>query len=352
MALVRSIGQDSVVAAKPKWLWKGKHVKLVDATTATMADTRDNQVEYPQSKSQKPGVGFPIVRLLLIVSLAVGSVLEIATGTYTGKLTGETSLLRTLLSTFLRGEILLADRCYANFWLLATAWEKEFDVVVRGHQLRKVDFRRGLKLGHYDQIVAYHRPKERPYWMTIEEYQSYDDFILVRHLRFQVNHPGFRTKEVTIATTLLDAAIYPAEEIASLYQQRWNVELDIRSIKTQLQMDHLRCQTPSMVRKEIYCHLLAYNLARAAMIEAALIFDKQPRQLSFMGTVQAINAFISAVTANGQHLEQQYQNMLLTIATHEVGDRPGRSEPREKKRRPKTYKLMRMPRHQARKQVA
>lgn len=352
LELARSIGQDCVAEAKPKWLWKARNVKMVDGTMVTMADTPENQAEYPQPTSQKPGVGFPIARLLLIVSLAVGAVLEVAIGTYSGKLTGETSLLRTLLNTILSGDILLADRFHANYWLLASAWEKGFDVVVRAHQLRKIDFRRGLRIGHYDQIVAYHKPKQRPYWMTKEEYDAYDEFILVRHLRYKVKQSGFRSKEITIATTLLDAEVYSAEEIASLYQQRWQVELDIRSIKTHLQMEHLRCKSPSMVRKEIYCHLLAYNLARAAMVESALIFEKNPNQLSFKGAVQAINAFTSAVAAGGRNLELQYQNMLQTIATYEVGDRPNRSEPREKKRRPKTYTLMKLPRHQARKRAA
>lgn len=351
LSLMRETAQETCDQANAKWLWKGRVVKLVDGTTVTMPDSAENQSEYPQPKSQKPGIGFPMARLVLIFSLAVGVALEVAIGKYAGKLTGEANLLRTLLHTILRGEVLLGDRYYATYWMLASGWMNQYDVVARSHQKRKVDFRKGLKLGYLDQLVAYHKPG-RPYWMTKEEHEQYPEFILVRHLRYEVTQPGFRTKQITVATTLLDPMTYTAEDIAELYRRRWEVELDIRSIKVHLRMKHLRCQSPSMVRKEIYIHLLAYNLARAMMVEAALIFDREPRGLSFRGAVQAINAFVSAVAAKGTNLEEQYQLMLCTIAGTTVGHRPNRIEPRELKRRPPTYKLMQVPRHAARKRAA
>ena len=351
LSLLRETAQETCDQANAKWLWKGRVVKLVDGTTVTMPDSAENQSEYPQPKSQKPGIGFPMARLVLIFSLAVGVALEVAIGKYAGKLTGEANLLRTLLHTILRGEVLLGDRYYATYWMLASGWMNQYDVVARSHQKRKVDFRKGLKLGYLDQLVAYHKPG-RPYWMTKEEHEQYPEFILVRHLRYEVTQPGFRTKQITVATTLLDPMTYTAEDIAELYRRRWEVELDIRSIKVHLRMKHLRCQSPSMVRKEIYIHLLAYNLARAMMVEAALIFDREPRGLSFRGAVQAINAFVSAVAAKGTNLEEQYQLMLCTIAGTTVGHRPNRIEPRELKRRPPTYKLMQVPRHAARKRAA
>lgn len=351
LSLMRETAQETCDQANAKWLWKGRVVKLVDGTTVTMPDSAENQSEYPQPKSQKPGIGFPMARLVLIFSLAVGVALEVAIGKYAGKLTGEANLLRTLLHTILRGEVLLGDRYYATYWMLASGWMNQYDVVARSHQKRKVDFRKGLKLGYLDQLVAYHKPG-RPYWMTKEEHEQYPEFILVRHLRYEVTQPGFRTKQITVATTLLDPMTYTAEDIAELYRRRWEVELDIRSIKVHLRMKHLRCQSPSMVRKEIYIHLLAYNLARAMMVEAALIFDREPRGLSFRGAVQAINAFVSAVAAKGTNLEEQYQLMLCTIAGTTVGHRPNRIEPREWKRRPPTYKLMQVPRHAARKRAA
>jgi putative transposase len=163
---------------------------------------------------------------------------------------------------------------------------------------------------------------------------------------------GFRTRRIVIATTLLNSELYTAENIATLYRQRWQVEIDIRSLKTHMQMEELRCKSPSMVRKEIYCHMLAYNLVRSAILESALIFDKRPRQLSFTGAMQAMNAFLSAVAAQGSNLEAQYQNMLKAISEQKIGDRPDRIEPRLVKHRPKPYKLLNEPRSKARKRAA
>ena len=352
LELARTSGSDCASRTRSNWLWKERVVKTVDGYTVTMPDTLDNQREYPQSKSQKPGVGFPIVRIVMTFALAAGAALEIALGKYAGKQVGETSLLRTLLSTILPGEILLADRYYATYWLLASAWQNDFDLVCRSHHRRKVDFRRGIKLGALDQIVSYPKPSQRPYWMTVEEYDAAPEFIFVRHLRYQVTQPGFRTRTIVVATTMLNNSAYTVDDIANLYRQRWQVEIDIRSLKTHMKMEHLRCKSPEMVRKEVYCHMLAYNLVRRTIVESALIFDKLPRQLSFKGAVQALNAFMSALAANGPNMEEHYQCLLKTISEHIIGDRPDRIEPRKIKRRPKPYKLLNEPRARARKRAA
>lgn len=350
--LARTTGEDCANRARANWLWKDRVVKTVDGFTLTMPDTQENQRAYPQLKSQQRGVGFPIMRVVMIFSLAVGTALEIATGKYCGKQSGETSLLRTLLDTISPDDVVLADCYYATYWLLATAWNNNFDIVCKSHQRRKVDFRRGIKLGPLDQIVGYIKPQQRPYWMTIEEYDAAPASIFVRHLRYQISQPGFRTRTVVIATTMLNSVAYTVEDIANLYRQRWQIEIDIRSLKTHMQMDHLRCKSPEMVRKEIYCHLLAYNLVRRAIVESAMIFDKLPRRLSFKGAAQALNAFVSAINARGPNMEEHYQCLLLTISEHAIGDRPNRIEPRQIKRRPKPYKLLKQPRAQARKRVA
>lgn len=171
---------------------------------------------------------------------------------------------------------------------------KNIDLVARVHHLRKVDFRRGLKQGYFDQLIAYPKP-QRPEWMSEEEYAKYPPLILVRHLRYQVHQKGFRTGEVTLATTLLDAEVYTAENLASLYGRRWSVELHIRSLKTQMTMEHLHCQSPGMVRKEIHCHLIGYNLIRAAMLASALKFRLSPTRLSFAGAMQAIEEYASSL---------------------------------------------------------
>ena len=352
LKLALDTGQDCAKAASSGWLWMNRAVKIVDGFTVTMPDTAENQQAYPQSTSQKPGVGFPIIRAVMIFSLAVGAVVNVALGKFVGKLSGETSLLRKLMDSILPGEVLLADCFFATYWLFASAWANDFDLVVKAHHRRNVDFRRGIKLGPLDQIISYAKPTQRPYWMTPEEYAAAPDYIFVRHLRYQVHQKGFRTRTIVIATTLLNSVAYTAESIAQLYRRRWQVEIDIRSLKTHMQMEHLRCKSPSMVRKEIYCHMLAYNLVRQAIAESATIFNMKPSQLSFTGAKQALNSFLLAVAAKGSNLDAQYQSLLLTISESRIGDRPDRIEPRLVKRRPKPYKLLTEPRDQARKRAS
>jgi hypothetical protein len=330
-------------ASNEVWLFRDRIVEMVDGWTVTMADSIENQEEYPQMTSQKPGSGFPIARMIGLFSLATGAINHTALSPYKGKQTGETSLLRTILDRLLPGRILLADRYYASFWLLAAKEMRGIDLVARAHHLRKVDFRRGLKQGYLDQIVVYHKP-QRPTWMSEEEYAKYPRMILVRHLKYKVEQQGFRTREVTLATTLLDAEIYTADELASLYGRRWSVELHIRSLKTQMQMDHLRCQSPQMVRKEIHCHMIGYNLVRAAMLATALKFHLHPCQLSFTGAMQALEEFASSLRHGSQKQDGQWESLLEIISELIVGNRPGRQEKRELKRRQKNYKLMTCPR--------
>ena len=342
--LLARTAADIYEAAAEQWLFHDREVEMVDGTTVTMADTQENQQAFPQPTSQRPGCGFPMARVVKIISLATGAVMTIAMGPYAGKLSGETSLLRTVIDSISPGKILLADRFYANYWIMAMSEMKQIDLVARVHQLRRVDFRRGLKLGHLDQIVAYRRPKQRPKWMTRRQYDCYPKIILVRHLRYRVTQKGFRTTEITLATTLLDAAVYTADDLADLYYRRWQVELHIRSVKTQMQMEHLRCKSPEMVRKEIYCHLISYNLVRTAMVASALRFVIAPAKLSFTGAMQALEEFAATLRLHSGRQSEQWDNLLETIHEITVGDRPGRLEPRMKKRRPKNYKLMRKPR--------
>lgn len=341
--LLRRTATKCEQATNETWLFCGRVVEMVDGWTVTMADTEENQEEYPQMASQKPGCGFPIARMIGVFSLATGAINFTAISPCRGKKTGETALLRTLLDRILPGRILLADRYYSNFWLLAMGELRGIDLVTRVHQRRKVDFRRGLKQGYLDQLVTYERP-QRPKWMSEEEYLRFPKVIFMRHLRYKVAQKGFRTREVTLATTLLNARKYDAEELASLYGRRWSVELHIRSLKTQMKMEHLRCQSPQMVRKEIHCHMIGYNLVRAAMLASALKFHLCPTRLSFTGAMQAVEEFASCIRLrSGRHAEQ-WDSLLKTISELTVGHRPGRQEPRQLKRRPKTYKLMQKPR--------
>lgn len=333
------------------WLFHERIVEMVDGWTVTMADTQENQEAYPQMSCQRPGCGFPIARMVGVFSLATGAINHMALGPCKGKETGETSLLRTILDRILPGRILLADRYYASFWLLAAGQMRGVDLVARVHHLRKVDFRRGLKQGYLDQVVEYERP-QRPKWMSPSEYANFPETISVRHLKYKVEQRGFRTREITLATTLLDAEMYEAEELATLYYRRWSVELHIRSLKTQMQMDHLRCKSPQMVRKEIHCHMIGYNLVRCAILASALKFALCPSQLSFTGAMQALEEFAASLRLGSGRREEQWENLLAVISELVVGKRPGRQEKRELKRRQKTYKLMTCPRNPNRNRYA
>jgi Transposase DDE domain len=349
--LVRKTGELLRGKAQAAWLWKGRSVVLVDGSTASMPDTPANQRAYPQSRSQKPGLGFPLARFVAIICLATGAVLDLAIGPYKGKRTGETSLLRTLLDRLKAGCILLGDRYFASFWGVAELAPRGIDGVFRMHQRRKVDFRRGRCLGIEDHLVLWHKP-QRPEWMDEATYERIPDEMWVRELRFRVDQLGYRVHEIVVVTTLLDPIEYTKEDLAELYLKRWHIELDMRSIKVVMQMDVLRCKSPDLVDKEIWVHMLAYNIIRGLMATAASKNEAQPRELSFKGTLQALTAFRDTMrTTDPRTRAQLWEAMFVVIAYDRVGDRPGRVEPRCKKRRPKPYRMLTVPRDEARKRL-
>ncbi len=266
--LAREVGRKPQDEAPAAWRWRGRTVKVVDGTTAALPDTPDNQGEYPQPRSQKPGVGFPLVRMVVLFSLAAGTALDAAMGPYRGKRTGEPALFRELHDRLEAGDILLADRCYCSYAEMALCRERGCDAVFRMHQRRRVDFRRGRRLGSSDHVATWSRPA-RPEWMTEVEYARLPAEMAVRELRVWIDRPGYRTRVLVVATTLLDAEAFPWREAAALYGARWQAELDLRSLKDTLQMGILRCKTPAMARKEAWMHLLAYNLIRGVMARAA-----------------------------------------------------------------------------------
>jgi hypothetical protein len=337
-------------AAPAAWRWLGHRVRVVDGSTLTMPDTPENQAEYPQLASQKRGCGFPIARILVVFSLAVGTVLEAAIGKYQGKQTGENSLFRTLHSTLQEGDVVLADRYFSGWFDLALLQQRGVQMVVRKHQLRATDFRTGQRLGHDDHLVCWNKPP-RPEWMSQEQYATLPDSLTLRELRVRVEQRGFRTKEVLVITTLLDAEKYSAGEFAKLYRRRWQAELHLRSLKIVLQMDHLRCKTPHRVRNEFYMHLVGYNLIRRLMALAAFQAGVEPWTVSFKGALQTMNNLLPLLSSHVS-TDRWCEALLEAIATHVVGDRPDRFEPRVKKRRPKNYKLMREPRENYKRRAA
>ena len=320
---------------------------MVDGSTAIMADTPANQQAYPQLSSQKPGLGFPIARFVVIFCLATGSVLEAAIGQYQGKQTGENALFRSLWDELEPGDVALADRYFGSYFDIVLLKERGVDSVFRLHQRRKCDFRRGRRLGQEDQIVRWDRPA-RPDWMNQATYEHVDETIEVRIIRIRVDHRGFRTQVLEVVTTLLDAEICTKKDIAILYRKRWHVELDLRSIKVVLGMDMLLSKTPEMVRKEIWMTLLGYNVIRAVMVKAALAHQREPRRLSFKGALQTVQEFGPALRdASSSRRPWLWRVLLSSVANDEEGYRPNRVEPRARKRRPKQYPLLTKPRRQA-----
>lgn len=331
----------------------GRRVKVADGTTCSMPDTALNQKQWPQPPTQKPGLGFPLVRLVAVISLNCAAVLDVATGPYQGKRSGETALLRTLLDSLEEGDVLLADRYYASFWMIAQLLARGVDSLFRQHQLRKIDFRTGQRLGRDDHLIVLEKPDARPEWMDRATYEQMPEKLTVREVRVRVCQKGFRVRTLVLVTTLLDEQLYSRAEIAEAFRQRWHAELDLRAIKQTMNMSVLRCKSPEMVRKEIWMHLLAYNLIRTAMAKAAEEAGLQPREVSFAGAVQTINAFVPVLALSQPDDRPRIMQMMLrAIAAHRVGDRPNRYEPRAVKRRAKPIALLTTPRNQARKRLA
>jgi DDE family transposase len=350
LQLVRETGRQTDDAAPQAWRWHGRRVLDVDGSTFTMPDTPENQAAYPQVPGQRRGCGFPIARIVVVFSLAVGTVLETALGKYQGKQTGENSLFRTLHDTLREGDVVLADRYFSGWFDLALLQQRGVDSVVRKHQLRSTDFRTGKRLGPGDHLVRWSKPP-RPDWMSQEQYAALPDELTLREVRVVVRQKGFRTQELIVVTTLVDVEQYPAAEMALLFRQRWQAELNLRSLKVVLQMDHLRCKTPHRVRNEFYVHLVAYNLIRQLLAVAAHRAGVQPWTVSFKGALQTITNLLPLLTT--KIATADWCAVLLTaIATHVVGNRPDRFEPRVKKRRPKKYKLMREPRANYKRRMA
>ena len=337
--------------ADPQWLWKQRRVFAYDGSTVSMPDTHANQSAYPQLYNQKAGVGFPIARIAAFFSLASGAIIDLAICRYAGKGQSELGMLRTLWDILLPGDVMLADRLMCTFSDMAMLkMERGIDSVCRFSSHRKADFRRGQRLGKGDHIVKWLKPASRR-TLDRETYDALPEFLMIRETRVQVNRPGFRITTLVIATTLLDADEFTKDDLAQLYRARWHAELDLRSIKTTMQMDILRCKSPEMVRKEIWTHVLAYNLIRTIIAQAATKHRVEPRSISFKGAIQTLEAFQPLIAIMGERdsasLTKIYRELLDAIATHRVADRPDRFEPRRRKRRPKPYFYLTKPRREA-----
>jgi hypothetical protein len=351
-----SVGRALDEKAERRWLWQGRRVYLFDGTTVTMPDTPENQAAYPQVYNQKPGLGFPIARLGALISLACGAVVNLGFCRYAGKGQGEVSLLRRLWDVLRPGDVLLADRLTANWATILLLQQRGVELVSRLNKAhRQADFRRGRRLGAEDHIVRWAKPTSIRS-LDRETYRALPEFITVREARVRVTQLGFRTRSVVVVTTLLDPRQVTKEDLAALYRARWNVELDLRSIKSAMQMGELRGKTPELVRKEVWAHILAYNLIRTVMAQAAAKHDLPPRSLSFTGAMQTLEAFqplleLGAADDAAGRL-RLYQDLLDAIASHRVADRPDRYEPRVKKRRRNHYDWLTEPRAKIKRKMA
>lgn len=341
--LVREITEKMSSQNPAHWLWHGKAVKLVDGFTFTMPDTPQNQQAFPQAKTQAPGVGFPIARACAVLSLANACIEDIAFGPYAGKETGETALLRNVLDCFKPGDVMLADRYFCSFFMLAILKSRGVDVCMRLHQLRKIDPSNVQWLGDNDYIDTWYRP-QRAKWMSPALYDSIPEQMPIRVATFNAATKD-QTEPLYVVTTLVDPDKYPAGDIGQLYGYRWCAELDVFAIKQSLNLDHLRCKSPEMIGREFWTTLLAYNMVRLVCAQAACVHDKLPRQMSF---TTACNTLLSQwLMPPKESIRQELgKYSLFQIACNDVGNRPGRIEPRVIKRRPKPYKLMTRPRNQ------
>ncbi|QDV73645.1 IS4 family transposase [Botrimarina mediterranea] len=340
----RESGRSLDSRAKKEWLWMGRRVYIYDGSTVQMADTPENQAAYPQVSNQQPGIGFPIARIAAVFSLSCGAILDVGVCRYAGKGQSELRLLLNMLDVFCSDSVVLGDRLMCSWNNFVLLQQRGVDAVFHFTVHRATDFRLGERLGPSDHVVAWPRPSSNRLFPW-KQFMAMPDSIRVRECRVRIARPGFRSKVLVLATTLLDAKRYPKEALAELYRARWNAELDLRSVKTTLQMDVLRCKTPELVRKEIWTHVLAYNLIRTVMAQAAIRHGAQPRIISFKGAVQTLEAFQPLFAACRSCRRQLYDELLAAVAAHRVGDRPDRYEPRHLKRRKKRYDLLTRPRH-------
>ena len=325
----------------------GRSVKIIDGTGISMPDTAENQEQWPQPSGQEEGLGFPNMKLVGLFSLSSGALLESANGS---KHMHESTLFRGMWGKLQKGDVVLADRGFCSFAAMAGLQKQRgVDSVMRLHQMRKADFRSGRRLGPDDRLIVWHKPQRTDAW-TDEEFAALPETLTLRLIRLRVGAPGFRTKTVVLVTTLIDPVAYPADELRQLYGRRWQIELHFQQIKTYLGMDVLSCKTPEMIERESLMHQIAYNMVRSLMQRSAHLHHVPLTRLSFKGTLDTLRHWSVIIAAAEKSPKQQaklIEQMLALIAGDIVPERPGRSEPRAKKRRAKNYQLLKTPRSKA-----
>ncbi len=339
--LAMRTAQELQGGALQEWKWNGRNVFIVDGSHVSMPDTPQNQANYPQPVVQRPGIGFPLARLTVLLSLATGACHDLAMAPYAGKGTGETTLLRQMYDTLKPGDVVLGDALFDDYFIACELRQRGIELVARA-QYKRVGTQT-VQSGPDGDVIAWQRPN-KPRGMAGKQYRTYPKTLLMRQVSVDARDKDNRVEQFKVITTILDTSI-GGGQIGDLYERRWEGEVDIRSIKSTMKMDVLRCKTPEMVRKEIWAHLLAYNLLRTVMAVAAAENGIEPRQVSFKGAKQVVTAFAPKIeVARSAGRAVLIDAMLTTIAYYRVKNRPGRWEPRARKRRPKPGNRLMQPR--------
>lgn len=325
----------------PGW---NRPIKVVDATSVRLPDTDENRQTYPYPTGQRPGCGFPMMQVCGLYSLASGAILNTVQGVWSAH---EGRLFKDLWQELQAGDIVLGDRLFGAYVLLALLPQLGVDVVSRLHQGRRFKPRQGTRIAPGQWLVTWHKPETPCRYLSAEEWAKVPDSITVRIIHLRVQQKAFRTRELWISTTLLDPIAYPPEAIADLYRRRWDMELCFRDLKTTMGMEMLRCRSPAMVHKELLAFLIAHNFIRCLIAQAATAHHVCRSRISFKGSIDAARSFHQAIRlARSSREAQRLRQRLLHILAHDlIPSRPGRYEPRALKRRPKTYSFLTKPRH-------
>jgi hypothetical protein len=343
--LARRTAEELQGSLPEGWKWNGRNVFFADGSHVSMPDTQENQAAYPQPVVQQEGIGFPLARLAVLLSLATGACHGMAMAPYAGKGTGEKTLLRQMYDSLGPGDVVLADALFDDYFIACELRQRGIELVARAQYQRVGTWT--IQSGPDGDVVAWRRPN-KPHGMKGEQYRTYPKSLAMRQVTVDARDKDNRVEQFKVITTILDASI-DGGQIGDLYERRWEGEVDVRSIKSVMKMDVLRCKTPEMVRKEIWAHLLAYNLLRTVMAAAAAASGTEPRAVSFKGAKQAVTAFAPKIEAARPEDRARLIDVLLaTVAYHRVGDRPGRWEPRARNRRPKPGMRLMQPRAAAR----
>ena len=349
LRFVRKTGKNCHEQPEPEFLWCGRRVKVFDGASMTMADTPKNQAKYPQPTSQAKGCGFPAGRIVCGFSLSTGAVLDAVISPLS---VGEVNLFRQLYPNLCAGDVALGDRIFGTFADICLLFARGVDSTFRVHGARKTDFTKGKRLARWDHIVKWVKPKQCPRGLCAKLFDQLPERILLREVRFHIPIKGFRTEDVTLVTTLLDSKVYTRIDLAELYRLRWHAEIDLKHLKTTMQMEHLPSKKPAMVRKDFYVHLLAYNLIRTVQLEASRQHQVDSLALSFCATIQHLSNFTCLLAhATDEQREYEYTQLIYLVSTEKLPFRPNRVEPRAVKRRPKAYPRLTKPRRQLKRKL-